>query len=448
MITPFKNKKVGIWGLGVVGRAAVQLLSSQNAHVTVCDKRLLQSEERDFLISCHANFIEEQSNLNSFLHEQDYILPSPGVDTRAYQQYQHKFIAELDIFAILCTKPIITVTGSIGKTTVTSLLGQTLNQQNISTLIGGNIGIASFNLLNHQEHAHYIVLEVSSFQLERVKYFAPQLAIWTNFYPNHLDRHSTADEYFKAKCNNIAHQKSTQQALVPLAIADKLPPTCSVLSFFSSIKPTQQQFEQYENHTLFFIQDKKIVVHVTREEYILAHLDELPSLSFASNWLVVCAALYLLDALPKKFENKYQLPEHRIEKITTSNNIAFYNDSKATIPEATLAAVIQFAGKPIHLFLGGLSKGVDRSLLIKQLKNNVHFIYCFGKEAELLLSFCEQEQIPACATTTLDEAFNRCIQQLTAGDVVLFSPSGSSYDLFNNYEERGTYFKKLVDNLR
>jgi UDP-N-acetylmuramoylalanine--D-glutamate ligase len=446
MITSFKNKKIGIWGLGVVGRAAVQLLSSQSAHVTVCDKRLLQPQERDFLTSCHANFIE-QNNLDNFLHEQDYILPSPGIDTRAYQQYQNKCITELHIFAILCTKPIITVTGSIGKTTVTSLLGQTLNQQKISTLIGGNIGIASFGLLSQQEHANYIVLEVSSFQLEQVRHFAPQLAIWTNFYPNHLDRHTTADEYFKAKYNSIMHQTSAQQALVPLALADKLPPSQSTLSFFSPTNPTQQQFEYYSNHQLFFIQDKKIVVHAAGQQHILVNLEELPLLSFTDNWLIVCAALYLLNALPNHFDNKYQLPEHRLEKVATIQEVTFYNDSKATIPEATLAAVTQFSEKPAHLFLGGLSKGVDRSLLIKQLKDKVHFIYCFGKEAELLLSFCEQEQIPACATDTLDEAFNLCIQQTTAGDIVLFSPSGSSYDLFANYEERGNYFKKLVTSL-
>lgn len=446
MITSFKNKKIGIWGLGVVGRAAVQLLSSQHAQITVCDKRILHPQEYDWLTHHNATFVE-QKNLDNFFQEHDYILPSPGIDIRAHQNYQHKFITELDIFASLCTRPIISVTGSIGKTTVTSLLGQSLNHQHMPTLIGGNIGTASFDLLSQQEHAHSIVLEASSFQLEHVRFFAPHLAIWTNFYPNHLDRHTTAEEYFNAKCNSMMYQTSAQQTLVPLDLADKLPVTNGIRSFFSATCPTQEQSERYNNHQLFFIQDKKIVVQTGKKHRILTHLNELPEISFAHNWLVVCAALYLLDALPKRFENNYQLPEHRMEKIAVVQGITFYNDSKATIPEATLTAVAQFTGKPVHLFLGGLSKGVDRSMLIKQLKNNVNFIYCFGKEAELLLSFCQQEEIPACATATLDESFNRCIKQAAAGDIVLFSPSGSSYDLFTNYEERGNYFKTLVFSL-
>lgn len=444
MITQFKNKKIGIWGLGVIGRAAIKLFRSQDAQVTVCDARNLHAEEHDLLAQYNVNFVE-QKNIDTFLQEHDYILPSPGIDTRSYSNYHYKFITELDVFAALCKKPIITITGSIGKTTVTSLLWQSLNQQHIPTLVGGNIGIASFNLLAEQEKADYIVLEASSFQLEYVSSFAPYLAIWTNFYPNHLDRHATSDGYFKAKYNSIIH---AQHALVPLDIAHKLPEIKSTISFFSFVQPTQKQLETYKNHCLFFIQDKKILVYARDKQQSLVDLHSLPDISFADNWLVVCAALYLLNALPKQFGNNYQLPEHRVEKVATINNIAFYNDSKATIPEATVAAVSQFSGKPIRLFLGGLSKGVDRSILIKQLKNKVYFIYCFGKEAELLFSFCKQEQIPAYAAATLDDAFAHCIKQAKAGDIVLLSPSGSSYDLFKNYEERGRYFKKLVQSLR
>lgn len=440
------NKKIGIWGLGVMGTAAVKFLSAQGAQLMVCDAKDLTSQEQLFLAKHHAHYIN-QKNITDFFEINDFILPSPGIDIRSYHDYQHKFITELDLFAAFCTKPIVAITGSIGKTTITSLLGQILNQQSFQTLVGGNIGIASFDLLTDQKKADCVMVEISSFQLEYVQQFAPNLAIWTNFYPNHLDRHGTKEDYLKAKYNIIAHQRAGQQALIPLEIAHMLPPVASTLSFFSTTLPTAQQQQLYHDHTMLWIEDKKIIARTATQKHTLYHLEDLPSVSFSHNWLVICSTLFLLNKLPTQFHPTYHLPEHRIEKIGTINNITFYNDSKGTVPEATMAAVAQFPHDSIHLFLGGLSKGIDRSLLIKQLKNKVCFIHCFGKEADTLYAFCKQEKIPAHASTTLNDAFAQCIKQIKPGDIVLLSPSGSSYDLFNNYEERGRYFKQLVQSL-
>jgi UDP-N-acetylmuramoylalanine--D-glutamate ligase len=170
-------------------------------------------------------------------------------------------------------------------------------------------------------------------------------------------------------------------------------------------------------------------------------------LTFIDNILLLAAAcdLMKLDCTAlQKIAHTVQLPDHRVEKIGTINNIDFYNDSKATTTASTLAAVNKLHNRPLHLFLGGLSKGVDRAPFIGQLQNKTKHIYCFGKEAEALYNMCKAYEIPATQCSTLDEAVVTCTNTVQSGDCVLLSPAGSSYDLYENYEQRGKHFKELV----
>jgi len=139
-----------------------------------------------------------------------------------------------------------------------------------------------------------------------------------------------------------------------------------------------------------------------------------------------------------------ELPAHRLEYIGCYNNINFYNDSKSTTMASTLAAVTQLKNRPLHLFIGGLSKGVNRTPHITQLKNMVHHVYCFGAEANELYKSCLQNNIAASYFSSLDIAVSICVKQVNPGDCVLLSPAGSSYDLYRDYEQRGNHFKTLV----
>ncbi len=138
------------------------------------------------------------------------------------------------------------------------------------------------------------------------------------------------------------------------------------------------------------------------------------------------------------------VPQHRFERIGTYQGITFYNDSKATISESTLESLARCSSKPVILFLGGISKGVDRSSLIKQLPKTIKSVICFGKEADTLHKLCIAQNLKSSSHPTLESAWTSCTSQASNGDIVLFSPAGASYDLFKNYEERGTVFKKLV----
>ncbi|MCA9769917.1 UDP-N-acetylmuramoyl-L-alanine--D-glutamate ligase [Candidatus Dependentiae bacterium] len=440
------NKKIGVWGLGVVGKAAVSFLHTQNIYITVCNDKNLTASEKNFLQKYNAFFCH-QKNINYFFQENDFIVVSPGIDLTPYKKYQHKFLAELDLFQEFCTKPLIAITGSVGKTTIVTLLEEILKKYGHTVLVGGNIGISTLSLLSKQNNADYIILEVSSFQLEYCKQFAPDFAIITNLYPNHLDRHKTVEQYCTTKLNIIKYQNMHQKALLPLSIHEILPKNNkSNISFFSDQKP-----KQFLDRCSYFFTLNNLVImrHYGSKNNIeesIIYLSFFPNITFTQNWLIITAILYLLGKKVKSenIQSQFTLPKHRLEKVTTIDGITFYNDSKATTPSSTLAAVNQLQGKPIHLFLGGLSKGIDRTDLITQLKNKVCFIYCFGKEAKELKKMCTQNNIPAQHYSNLDDAFQASLQKAHPGVQIVLSPSGSSFDLFKNYEERGNYFKKLI----
>ncbi len=447
------NKRIGIWGLGVVGKSAIAYFARKNTLLEVMDKRTPTAQELEFLSHYNVPFFT-QEELPAFLERNEYILPSCGIDVRPYVRFKDKWLSELDIFAQECTKPIIAITGSVGKTTVTHLLSQLLIAQGKTVFTGGNSWISLLESIETANAADYVVLEASSFQLERCKQFKPALAICTNIYANHLDRHGTPEQYIQAKLHILAQQKTDDRALLPLSLFAQIPQeirTTRPLSFFSLTPPTTHDLSLLGSlHTLCFLHNGSFFSNYQTKEFKIFDFTEFPTTSYPENMLILAATLHLLgyplDSFTRIIDTQ-ELPEHRLEKIATINGIDFYNDSKATIPASTLAAIEKIKGRPIILFLGGVSKGVDRSGLVRQLGDKIRFVYCFGKEAHELKSFCDRSNIPARACATLDETFITLPALMQPQDQVLFSPSGASYDLFEDYQERGNYFKKLVRKL-
>jgi len=444
------NKRIGIWGLGVVGKAAICYLYKYCAQLAVMDRRPITDNECGFLAQHNASLYSEDK-LESFFTCNDYVFVSPGINHEACKKYQHKLISELDLFYAAYTKSIIAVTGSVGKTTIVHLLSQILkDNQRIGT--GGNIGTCMLDLIEAQKQHDAALLELSSFQLERTHSFAPDLAIWTNFYPNHLDWHGSQESYFHAKQNIINYQRSGQKALLPLNLIEQLKHLHKKdvpWYFFSAEAPTEQQrylVKKYA-HGIFYHQKGRLVFeHNKQIEYLIA-LDQLPSITFLENWLILCAALYLLkqsSELALLTKKSYTLPEHRLEYVASINGIDFYNDSKATTPAATLAALNKLHAHPIILLLGGISKGINRASLIEHMNNSVKNIICFGSEWKRLQRLCLTYNKPCRSFKTLDEALLFSIDSAQAGDQILLSPAGASFDQFSDYKERGTYFRKLV----
>lgn len=441
------SKRIGIWGFGVVGKSIAKFLLSQDLKFEIMEKRNFTDSEISWLKENNINYFNE-SNLDLFLQNNDLIMPSPGIDLTLYSKFNYKFVSELDLFVSYFKKPIIAITGTLGKTSVTHLLTKLLCLQGIKAIAAGNIGLGMCDLISSQDSIDLVVLEVSSFQLEQSNLIKPIISVWTNFYSNHLDRHLTMQSYFDAKFKIMSKQTIEDNALVPLILKNDLYKKeiqCR-LNFFS-VDPVLKELNLRQGDSLFFIEDDIIYKYYNGTKEFIYNLNSLPEITFTENWLIIFATLNLFN-IDLKFDiNLLDIPEHRLEKFVTKNHIDFYNDSKSTVSESTLAAVSKFKNKDVILFLGGLSKGVDRSILINNLKDKVKTIICFGAEAEQLKKFCDFNSIQSFQCSNLNEAVELCFSIVKSNEVVLFSPAGSSYDLFSNYQQRGTVFKQLINNL-
>lgn len=448
------NKKIGIWGYGIVGKTATTYLHGKKAALTVCDKKELNQEEQRFLTDHNIPFCTEEQ-LQQFLETHAHILPSPGIDLRPYQQFEHKWMSELDLFATAWHKKTIAITGSVGKTTVTHIIGLLLKQAGIPAIVGGNIGTGMLALVDQQETVDYAVLELSSWQLERARLCAPDIAIWTTFTENHLDRHGTMQHYFDAKYQIIAHQHEQQIAIIPLdlmpMIYEKNPKSRCI--FFCEGNPQESQRTSHlrSKDMLFYFHNNALYVTTPETTLCIASNIALPDYSFTNNWIALSALLYALE-LPLSLINDLDTTDcvqpHRLELIGIFNGISVYNDSKSTTAFSTIASVNKCAGKRIHLILGGLSKGVDRTPLIATVKDAVTTMYCFGTESQELKRMCDQYRVTAHVCNSLEEVVHTAIKNCQPGDVLLFSPAGSSYDLFKDYIDRGNQFKQLIESLK
>ncbi len=449
------KKSIGIWGFGTVGKSALHYFDQQGFNIHVMDAKNISKTKQKLFHEKKITFKLEKNN-EFFFSFCDFLFSSPGIDIRKYyQKYYYKWIRELDLFYQNFGKPIIAVTGSVGKTSITHLLESILSSYGIQLCVGGNMGTPSLDLLYKKNTCDVALLEVSSFQLEYCKSFSPDLAIWTNFYPNHLDRHTSLQQYFDAKFSIIANQHRHQHALLPFSLRKKIRSYknfAQQLSYFSLYRPSYYERTQLDKHEkLFYIHKGTMYIYTNDLCQKIINVSVLPPITFDINWLIICSALHLLQAPLQKLPtitHNLSLPEHRLEYVGTYRMVQFYNDSKSTTPASTITAIQKFKKHPIKLFLGGLSKGIDRAPFIRALKDTVDYIYCFGAEAAELHYTCKQCSIPSQYYNTLESAFSACIKSVQPGNIVLFSPAGSSFDLYKNYCERGNHFKELVYDYR
>ncbi len=444
--------KIGIWGLGTVGKSALRYFQKQGYQVQLFDDGKFHQYELTKIERMGTTLIK---NRNLFLQTNDFILPSPGIDLRPYKKWKKKWLAELDIIQQQFTKPVVAITGTNGKTTITHLLSELLKAQGLRVWTGGNIGAGMLDLLEEKNNIDLAVLEVSSFQLEICKCFAPTLAIWTTFSENHLDRHGTLETYFAAKKKIIDNQTKNQHAILPLSLVDKkLDNILSQIHFFTNKCLSNPLLEKFESESeLMYIKKREVMRHKinlppqkTRNTNFL--LQNLPPITFQENLLILAMATNIIcrwfDKRDLVVPKKLSLPPHRLEKIATINGVDFYNDSKATTPSSTIAAVRQLSSRPILIFLGGLSKGTDRVKLVEKIKKNIKKVYAFGAEAKEIALAAQKACVPCQQFSTLDEAVKQSITEAHPQDQILLSPGGSSFDLFKNYKDRGETFKKLI----
>jgi UDP-N-acetylmuramoylalanine--D-glutamate ligase len=448
-----KGKKVLVVGLGKSGLAAALFLRRRGALVTVSDVRSAEQLAKEIPALIEAGIMVEAGGhgLLTF-RRQDLIVVSPGVplDTPELAQVKHfglPVIGELELAARFLKGHTLAVTGSNGKTTTTTLLGEILKAGGLPTLVGGNIGVPVVALIDDSTEDTWSVLEVSSFQLETTVQFHPEIAVILNITPDHLDRHGSFENYCAAKERIFAAQ-TAEDCLV--LNADNSP--CEDAAARSAAKVYWFSIEHPVPQGAWL--EQGTVVYRSAEDAPAEHVMPLRGIPLKGSHnienvlaAVVAARLAGVPAeIIRHAVESFQAVEHRLEYVVTHNGVAYYNDSKATNVDATAKAIAAFSGG-IHLILGGKDKNSDYTLLSDLLRERVSAVYTIGSAAAKIESHL-RGVVSIYSCETLDKAVASAAAAARPGEVVLLAPACSSFDQFENYEHRGKVFKQLVKDLR
>jgi UDP-N-acetylmuramoylalanine--D-glutamate ligase len=377
--------------------------------------------------------------------EQDLIVVSPGVPAKIapLENARAKGIpvwSEIELAWRFLRGKLVAITGSNGKTTTTSLIAHILKTSNIPTLVGGNIGTPLLTLVETSVDTSVTVAEISSFQLETIDSFRPEIGVLLNLTPDHLDRHLTFEEYANAKMRMFENQLEKDIALLNADDPEvtKRMPAKPKIFWFSRQKRVA---------TGAFLRDDQIIFRHEGSEVELARLGDiqLRGQHNIENVLASCAAAYLAGAVPAAIATgvkSFRGVEHRLEFVAEISGVQYYNDSKATNVDAAVKAVEAFPG-PLVVILGGRDKGSPYTPLRDLLRERARLALLIGESAEKIASDLG-DTIHFENAGTLQQALHITAKHVQPGDTVLLAPACSSFDQFENYEHRGRVFKELV----
>ncbi len=444
-----KGKKVLVVGLGKSGLAAALFLRRKGAQVTVSDVRSAKALAKDI-----PALLDEGINVEAGGHglltfrRQDLIVVSPGVplDTPELAQVRRfglPVIGELELAARYLKGRTLAITGSNGKTTTTTLVGEMLKAAGLPTLVGGNIGLPVVGLIDESTDATWSVLEVSSFQLETTEEFHPAIAVILNITPDHLDRHGTFENYALAKERIFAAQDANDCLVLNAdnARTAEAAARAKARVYWFSTERAVEQGAWVEGGNAMFRAAKdapaETILPVSAIPLKGAHNVENVLAAVCAARLAGCAA-----EVVRRTVESFRAVEHRLEFVATINGVDFYNDSKATNVDATAKAIAAFTSG-VHLILGGKDKNSDYTELSQLLRERVKAVYTIGAAAQKIESHLRGVvTIHSCGT--LESAVAAAAGAAHPGDVVLLAPACSSYDQFESYEHRGRVFKELV----
>jgi UDP-N-acetylmuramoylalanine--D-glutamate ligase len=445
-----KDKRVLVVGLGKSGVASALFLKERGARVTVSDtKSPDQLREEIPVLLDHGIAVETGGHGERTFRGQDLIVVSPGVPVDAPPLVQARasgepVIGEIELAAQNLPGPIVAITGSNGKTTTTTLVGEILAAGGLSVAVGGNIGTPAISLVAAVTPETVAVLEVSSFQLETIQTFRPKLAVILNITPDHLDRHRTFQTYVDAKARIFENQQASD-----FAVLNEDDPTCRTLGdrtraqvFWFSRKQELSKGAYARDGKVFFRDGGG------QREIMLVSEIPLKGAHNIENVLAGVCAGALMGCGPEQIRiaiQAFKAVEHRLEYVATIKGVEYFNDSKATNVDATIKALESFP-KNIHLILGGKDKGSDYTLLNDLLRERVKRVYTIGAAAEKIESHIKgaAEIVHA---ETLENAIRRAAAVAEPGDIVLLAPACASFDQFQSYNHRGRVFKEVVHNL-
>jgi UDP-N-acetylmuramoylalanine--D-glutamate ligase len=461
--TTWQGTRVTVMGLGSFGGGVgvTRYLAMQGAVVTVTD---LQSATalRASIEALHGlpiRFVLGEHREQDFI-DTDVVFVNPAVPlTSPYlalaRAHQVPLDSEINLFVRQCPGRVIGITGSVGKSTTTALLGSILLGHDSRTLVGGNIGRSLLPCLPDITPDTFVVLELSSFQLEHLAWqqYSPPLAIVLNLAPNHLDRHGTMEAYQQAKEHILAYQGPADTAILngDDATVRRMASCGRGRRVYYSLETTLAEG--------VYSQDTALVMALDGRQTVLCqHADlSLRGTHNLSNAAAAAAAAAILGVPPPTIAQglrHFQGLPHRLELVATRGRVEYYNDSKATTPLSAMRALQAFE-RPVILLAGGYDKGTPFEELGRVIQTRAKAALVYGKTAPKLAQAIAQalretptlpapqvQQLP-----NLDAALQQAVALAAPGDVVLLSPACASYDQFTHYEARGEHFRRLVQAL-
>jgi UDP-N-acetylmuramoylalanine--D-glutamate ligase len=435
----YKNQNIAVLGAGLSGSAAALLLISEGAQVTVLDS----AEEKNLLKSTIDNLRAQNVRVicgaaaDAAATTYHMAVLSPGIDpaSRLVRNFSSRgidIISELELGWRFCDKiPLIAVTGTNGKTTTTELLAQTLNACGQRTIACGNIGKPLSEVAREKQPFDVLTVEVSSFQLETIRTFHPSISLWLNFAPDHLDRYRSVAEYRAAKLRIFENQTNADVAVVNAI--EKIP----------NIRPRTITFSAYANGGDFRLSEGAILYG---DESVLRLANtKLRGLHNIENLM---ATLAVGMARGLSFEqmvpplSAYEPRPHRCEFVREVNGVAYVNDSKATNLDAVDKA-LRAQTKPVILIAGGKDKGFSFDPLRSLVKEKVKSTILIGEIADSIKRSWA-DAVESEIASSLADAVERAHSSAKPGEMVLFSPGTSSFDMFKSYADRGDQFRALV----
>ena len=445
------DARVLIVGLGISGLWTSRWLLQRGARVTVSDMKKPSELDPATVKELTEAGVELETGghrKETFLNA-DTIVVSPGVPhdmplLRSARRKNIPVIGEMELASRFIDTPIIAVTGTNGKTTVTALVGELLKNAGIKVFVGGNIGTPLIAYAAGKQDADYLVVEVSSFQLDTIETFTPFISIILNITPDHLDRYADEEGYLRSKLRIYENQGPGSYLIV-----NDDDRRLSSLHPASGVTPLRYGLAPREGLNAF-LEEGTVRMGLSGEPTHCFSLDRfsLPGLHNQENLLAALLVGVILEidvGIMQNTIDRFRGLPHRIEYVGEVDGIRFYNDSKATNVDAARRAIASFDDSVI-LIAGGRHKGADYGPLVSAGKERLKGAVFLG-EARELLSKAFEDAVPYVAVDQMKEAVTTAFSMAEPGDVVLLAPACSSFDMFSNYQQRGDVFKAAVKGL-
>lgn len=442
------EKKVLVVGAGKSGLAAVKKLQESKAEVFLTDKQ--QKEKLNGLENINLDESHLILGKEPVLAEisPELIILSPGVPPRLpfIQEALKKGIpvwSEVELALRDCKAFCIGITGSNGKTTTTTLIGELARKIGTKTVVAGNIGLALSGKVEHLDESGIVVAELSSFQLELIDKLRVNIAVFLNVTPDHLDRHGSLENYAAAKARIFENQTEDDLAVLNWddPLVKKLGKTLKARVVYFSLAEDLDEGICLQGEDIVYKKDGIPAKVIARNELQLRGNHNLENVMAA-----VAAAVELgltFEEIAEVLRN-FAPVEHRQEIVGKYDGILFINDSKGTNPESSIKALQAFE-EPIVLIAGGKNKGLDLTEFLQAVKKRVKSLVLVGQAAEEMEKIAKKVGVTrVLRSESFEDCVEKAISEAVPGDVVLLSPACTSWDMFKSYEERGELFKELV----